>query len=114
MRRGIERNISNAFLRITRCPQIMLRVGFACTRALQRTRSALTGNCLAGFHARILIEDSLTLARSAFLDPFRISSEVTFDAVARSDNIGVCASSMEAAIHNFQCWEQHLNTLGVY
>ena len=83
-------------------------VGHDFTRPLQRSRSALTGSPLASTHARICLEDSLVLARKEFVDTFRVSDSVHFDAMCWSDNLGVVASSIDAEVHNFLGWEYYL------
>ena len=86
-----------------------MSVGRDFTRPLQRSRSALTGSPLAGTHARVCLEDSLVLARNEFVGIFQVSEDTSLDAMCWSDNVGVVASSIYAAVHNFQAWEYYLH-----
>ena len=73
-----------------------------CTCVLEHTRGALTGSSSAGTVARILIEDSLCLARVNFDSPFHINDTSVLDAMAWSDNLVTFRTSLEKAIANMQ------------
>ena len=94
-----------------RCPNLSLKVGTSVSRAVQRTRSALTGNPLSGAVARIPIEDSLSLARLEFTNVFHMNDAYMLDAMSWSDNLSCIASSISDAIHNFRVWEHILLTI---
>ena len=107
LRRGISKDDACAFLRLHRMPRILFEVDGRSTRILQRTRGALTGSSSASAMARIIIEDSLTLARPSFSNSFNLFGQV-FDAMSWSDNLvctGMCISS---ASSNMKAWQSVL------
>ena len=111
LRRGLSIMDASAIFRVIRCPCVRFRVGDTLTNAIERTRSALTGNLLSGSVARIVLEDSLVLARSNFTSGFQLSEQVRFDAMCWSDNLFTMADSVDSALHNFHCWESFLSSI---
>ena len=110
LRRRIDPHVCRALLRLHRCPVVSLRVGPYFTHVIQRTRGALTGASSASLAARVIVEDSLAMARSSFVDVFEVrgSGRETIDAMAWSDNLAVIASSNTAASSNLAAWRHFL------
>lgn len=69
------------------------RVGDKVSVPIERSRSALTGNLLAGTVARMALEDSLLLARNDFKGAFMLNTDLQFDAMCWSDNIATYYST---------------------
>ena len=88
-----------------------MHAGGVSTHLLEHTRGALTGSSSAGIVARILVEDSLCLARANFVSPFCINDEYVLDAMAWSDNLVTISSTLENAIANMQAWRDVLHAV---
>ena len=111
LNRGISSSIASAVLRVMRCPRLSFTAGAAVSNFILRTRSVLTGNPLAGMVARVVIEDSLSLARPRFVNTFALDDDFVLDALSWSDNLSCIASSIDSAIHNLQIWAGVLNDI---
>ena len=104
------------FCDCTVSPQLVFKLNHEnITRGIQRTRGALTGASSASLCARIIVEDSLCIARSSFRDVFEICVEGDegtryVDALSWSDNLAVCANSLEAAQENLGQWNNVLRS----
>ena len=86
--RKIPADWARAALRLHRCPKVALRVGSLCTRALERSRSVLTGAASAGMLARVCAEDTYHAA-IAEMEPqdFEVEAGQKLVAMSWSDNL---------------------------
>ena len=93
-RRGIPDVWSVAALRLQRCPKLALAVRSTMTRYLMRSRGAITGNALAPWFGRLLVEDAF-VAVQADTDPlcYRFM-DVRLKPMAWSDNVVGFAKSV--------------------
>ena len=96
-RRNIPTQWCSAALRLQRCPRVCLNVRSTKTCVLLRSRGALTGNSLAPWFGKLLIEDAF-LAVQVFTDPLAYHfMQVSLYPMAWSDNIFVFAASVRNA-----------------
>ena len=87
MRRNVPLVWACAALRLQRCPQVKLCVRSGVTAPILRSRGALTGNSLAPFFGRIVVED-VFLAAAPLLAPLHFSfMGLNLAPMAWSDNI---------------------------
>ena len=88
MRRSIPPVWRSAAVRLQRCPQIVLTVRGMSTSAIGRSRGALTGNGLAPWFGRLIVEDALLAAMpSTEALNFHFLDAVLLRPMAWSDNI---------------------------
>ena len=107
LRRGISKDDASAFLRLHRLPRIHFNILGSSTRFLQRSRGALTGSSSASAMARIIVEDSLLIARPLFSNRFACLGHV-FESVCWSDNLICTGSSICSAASNMRAWQSVL------
>ena len=107
-RRNVPHEWANALIRLHRCLVVNMVAASCKVLALERTRSALTGSPSAGPAARIVIEDSFSLALPLFTHSFERAEGQVIHGMSWSDNLMTTGDSIGSAINNFQTWRQIL------
>lgn len=114
--RGIPAAWARATLRIHRAPRVIMKLGGAKTRILERSCGVLTGAKSAGLVARLSVEDSFVAALPQIIPlGFQISRDYTLVGMAWSDNLFSFAATIANACKILAIWAAILFDLcGLY
>ena len=86
-RRGIPDALCCAAVRLQRCPGIRLAVKGSKTDCIAKTRGALTGNSLAPWFGRLIVEDAFLAVQTQVKKFCFKFMDVTLKPMAWSDNV---------------------------
>ena len=107
-RRDIPVHWAGAAIRLQRCPEVQLAVRCVLSNTVTRTRGALTGNPLAAWFGKLIVEDTF-LAAEPSLESLHFSfMDVRLQPMAWSDNIAVFANSIGDAASALTSIATHL------